>query len=205
MLRRILYSFCLRLLGLSKPRNSWISQQINSKSPIYLQQFICFINECIQRINETVTLFPCGAWPWFTSSLLPVLYWRSFLSRLAWVVHKNGEAEAGNYDYVADLDSVYKDVEGGYVYGLFKNKGDSVKNSYVFFVIVELLDRSVEEFCWPPFLLKTKPTKRWAILNIYTKFLRKFGWYFSINLIFLFSTTPIVWTRWECDGQRSTW
>ena len=63
------------------------------------------------------------------------------------------------YDYTADLDSVYKNREGSYVYGLFKNKGNSVKNIYLFFVQVELLDQSVEGFCWP-FLLKTKPVKK---------------------------------------------
>ena len=60
------------------------------------------------------------------------------------------------YDYMADLDSVYKNAEGEYVYSLFKNKGNSVRNIYIFVVEVELLDQSVEGFCWP-FLLKTKP------------------------------------------------
>ena len=64
--------------------------------------------------------------------------------------------KAGSYDYMADLDSVYKDAEGSYVYGLFKNKGNSVKNIYLFVVQVEMLDQTVESFCWP-FLLKTKP------------------------------------------------
>lgn len=64
-----------------------------------------------------------------------------------------------NYDYVSDLDSVYKSIEGDNVYRLFKNKGNSIKNNYVFFVIVELIDGTVKGFCWP-FLLKTKPVKK---------------------------------------------
>ena len=63
------------------------------------------------------------------------------------------------YDYMADLDSVYKNKEGSYVYSLFKNKGDSSKNTYVFFVEVELVDQTVRSFCWP-FQLKTKPIRK---------------------------------------------
>lgn len=60
---------------------------------------------------------------------------------------------------MADLDSVYQSVEGNNVYSLFKNKGSCVKNTYVFFIMVELLDQTAEEFCWT-FQLKTKPIPR---------------------------------------------
>lgn len=63
------------------------------------------------------------------------------------------------YDYMADLDSVYKNKEGSYVYGLFKNKGSSVKNIFMFCVHVELIDQTVKVFSWP-FVLKTKPVKK---------------------------------------------
>jgi hypothetical protein len=67
---------------------------------------------------------------------------------------------------MADLDSVYKNQEGSYVYSLVKNKGNSVKNIYYFFVRVELLDQTVEGFCWP-FLLKTKPVKKLGAHSMY--------------------------------------
>ena len=67
--------------------------------------------------------------------------------------------KVSTYEYMADLDSVYKNKEGSYVYGLFKNKGDSSKNTYVFFLQVELVDQTVESFCWL-FQLKTKPIKK---------------------------------------------
>jgi hypothetical protein len=63
--------------------------------------------------------------------------------------------KGATYDYMADLDSVYKNQEGSYVYSLVKNKGNNIKNSYVFFVVVELVDQTVQSFCWT-FLLKTK-------------------------------------------------
>lgn len=61
--------------------------------------------------------------------------------------------------YMADLDSVYTTLEGSNVYSLYKHKGNSARNIYVFFVQVELIDKTVETFAWP-FLLKTKPAAR---------------------------------------------
>ncbi|CAB3979582.1 Hypothetical predicted protein [Paramuricea clavata] len=118
-----------------------------------------------QRIEDGVVYFT-------VFSLMQIVNVRTFVQRLAdWVDDiacnrpKDGWSElytkmqtqkGATYDYMADLDSVYKNQEGSYVYGLVKNKGNNIKNAYVFFVVVELVDQTVQSFCWP-FLLKTKP------------------------------------------------
>ena len=67
------------------------------------------------------------------------------------------------YHYCLNLDSVYLTENGMKVYELEKNKGE-VRNNWVLFIAVELIDQTTKEFVYGPFRLKTKPAKKGSVL-----------------------------------------